>query len=106
MTKEEETAFFNNTPHLMPEDVSQAIVYCMSTPENVQVILYKNLHLKKNTELFPFVKLNFRFMNLRYDLYMINFEKKFYGIIYHPLNILLIYNVCNSYIFHNLSTAQ
>uniref|UniRef100_A0A6M2DFP6 Putative dehydrogenase n=1 Tax=Xenopsylla cheopis TaxID=163159 RepID=A0A6M2DFP6_XENCH len=37
MTKEEETAFFNNTPHLMPEDVSQAIVYCMSTPENVQV---------------------------------------------------------------------
>ncbi|XP_026466762.1 farnesol dehydrogenase-like [Ctenocephalides felis] len=29
--------FFNQNPHLQPEDISQAIMYCLSTPEHVQV---------------------------------------------------------------------
>lgn len=30
--------FLKNTPHLLPEDISEAVLYCLGTPEHVQVI--------------------------------------------------------------------
>uniref|UniRef100_A0A6M2DFL0 Putative dehydrogenase n=1 Tax=Xenopsylla cheopis TaxID=163159 RepID=A0A6M2DFL0_XENCH len=36
-SEEEKQAFLDATPHLLPEDISQAVLYCLGTPEHVQV---------------------------------------------------------------------